>query len=744
MLNFYCGGEHIKKTKLLVVGLVFVFLSSSISVSINSAVATEKEKSISLDYNFEKISIEKINVQGKYYDTISLEDTTNFGNPGEPSMPIKGAYILLPYGKSVSSIEIKHGEIKSLGKGYDILPGAKPVPISMVKSIKSPDPKKEIYGSNDLYPGKLYEKVGTYFFRGFKILVLDIYPVQYLPSSGEIRYYSDIQINIQTVDDNKENELYHGLKEDINNVINKVDNPELVGTYPTKNNAFYNRYDLLILTSDSLKDSFMPLKQVNDERGVSTEIKTLKDINIIPSSVTPEDIRDFITSEYQKNGINYVLLGGDKEVVPEKMLYVSGYDEDQSDRFYETVMPSDLYFSCLDGPYNSDGDEYWGETNDGEGGEDVDLMAEVYVGRACVDNPSDVDNFVGKTIDYLNTDYEDSYLKKIIMAGEHLGDHGVASWGGNYLDLLIDECTVDGYTTQGIPSNKYEIEKLYDRDWEGNYWPATELVDRINKNIHIINHDGHSNYVYNMKMHISDVEMFENTKPFFTYSIGCMCGGFDYPNEDCFAEYITTKTPNGAFAAIMNARYGWFWAYSTDGDGTRFKREFWDAVFSEDIPVISKANQDSKEDNLFLLDRSCMRWTYYQLNYFGDPSVAFHIGVPPEKPKKPEGETSIEAGIFYEYKTSSTDTDSEKIFLMWDWGDGEYSNWKGPYNSGEEVTEEHSWEEKGTYSIRVKSKDESGLQSKWSDPLTVSLPKNKIYNRFFYKIKLILEEILTL
>jgi len=78
----------------------------------------------------------------------------------------------------------------------------------------------------------------------------------------------------------------------------------------------------------------------------------------------------------------------------------------------------------------------------------------------------------------------------------------------------------------------------------------------------------------------------------------------------CFAEYITVKIPNGAFAAIMNARYGWFWAYSTDGDGTRFKREFWDAVFAEDIPVISKANQKSKEDNLHILTRSCIRWTY--------------------------------------------------------------------------------------------------------------------------------------
>jgi len=204
------------------------------------------------------------------------------------------------------------------------------------------------------------------------------------------------------------------------------------------------------------------------------------------------------------------------------MLYVKGMDEDRW--YYDTIMPSDLYFACLDGTYNYDGDNLWGEDTDGDNGEDVDILAEVYVGRACVDNVEDANNFVQKTIDYLNIDYSDNYLRKILMAGEELGDFGIASWGGNYLDLQIDECNEDGYTTQGIPSDKFEIEKMYDRDWENNYWSPEELVDRINENVHIINHDGHSNYEYNMKMGTYSVEIFENSKPFFVYSSGCMCG----------------------------------------------------------------------------------------------------------------------------------------------------------------------------------------------------------------------------
>ncbi|ENO12233.1 Peptidase family C25 [Thermoplasmatales archaeon SCGC AB-539-C06] len=159
-----------------------------------------------------------------------------------------------------------------------------------------------------------------------------------------------------------------------------------------------------------------------------------------------------------------MLIGGDADIVPDKMLYVFGFDEDEYTRPYETEMPVDMYYGYLDGPFNSDDDDRWGEPEDGENGSDVDLIAEIYVGRACADNVLEIDNFVTKTISYMNTDFDEEYLKETWMVGEYLGEHGVASWGGNYLDLLIDGSDLDGYTTVGIPSDKYNIATLYDRD----------------------------------------------------------------------------------------------------------------------------------------------------------------------------------------------------------------------------------------------------------------------------------------
>ncbi|DAC72753.1 MAG TPA: hypothetical protein DSN98_03785, partial [Thermoplasmata archaeon] len=179
----------------------------------------------------------------------------------------------------------------------------------------------------------------------------------------------------------------------------------------------------------------------------------------------------------------------------------------------------------------------------------------------------------------------------------------------------------------------YTIDQLYDELYPGfdpnnpwgTGWPKQEIINRINQGVYLINHDGHAYYDYNMRMSNGDASALTNTNNFcFVYSQGCMSGGFDNPEGvECIAEYFTAKTTTGAFAGIWNARYGFFWSYSTDGDSQRFHRQFWDAVFGENIREIGRANHDSKEDNLFLIQRSCMRWCYYETNLFGDPAVRF-------------------------------------------------------------------------------------------------------------------------
>jgi hypothetical protein len=621
-----------------IIKIVFISVALLIpSFSVTAMVVQEQSTgSVTMTYSFPTPMMSKIALEKNNYDQMLLQGAPCSGNPGEPFLPTKGAYLLLPPNTKVDTITIT-GEKTLVGTGYKIVPCGKPIPLSLHTRNAVPTPDKTVYSSQDLFPGRLFSEVGVYQFRGYSILVLMLYPAQYIPATGELFCYRTMKVTVTLTNEPHENSLYRGLSQDRNELRTKIENPSVEGTYQEllPNKMVSDQYDLLILTTDNLKSGFLPLATKHNATGVRTIIRTLSDVG----GNTPEDIREYLRTAYITLGIRYVLLGGDSDVIPAKMLWVEGMDENVT--HYDTYMPVDLYYACLDGPYNYDGDEKWGEPHDGENGSDVDLIAEVYVGRACVDNADEVNNFVSKTVEYLSLTPSETYLGDATFAGEYLGDYGIASYGGTTMNQLINGSSENGFTTVGIPASLYNIDKLYDEYYPGfdpndpwnTGWPRQEIINRINNGVHLINHDGHAYYDYNMRMYNGDVSGLTNTNNFcFVYSQGCMSGGFDNPEGgECIAEYFTVKNTHGAFAGIWNARYGFFWSYSTDGDSQRYHRQFWDAVFGENIKEIGRANHDSKEDNLFLIQRSCMRWCYYETNLFGDPAVAF-INASGQKP----------------------------------------------------------------------------------------------------------------
>jgi len=667
------------------------------------------ERNVKRTYSFNNPILETVDIAGTIYDRVILDDCYSAGSAGEPKIPSKGIFLLLPPDSQVSGIEITTGEKVILGSGFNVEP---------TNNIPIPVPNQAIYQSNTAYPGTLFTQVGVQSFRGYQILVLLLHPVQYNPVTGELFFYTSLDVSVQTITSGVQSALYRGLHQDITAVEQKVDNPEMTQTYNqhyTSPPASFENYNLLIITTDALKTGFEPLKQAHDATGVATVIKTLTDIG----GSDLESIRNYIHEAYTNWGVEYVLIGGDDNVIPAPILWVSGMDENVS--YYEDTMPADLYYACLDGPYNYDNDGYWGEPNDGTDGGDVDLIAEVYVGRACVGTTTEVNNFVTKTVAYINRDVNDPYLKKICLAAEYLGDYGIASYGGTYMDQLVNGSTDDGYTTVGISSDDYIISKLYDSP---SYdWPSSAIISIINNGVHVINHLGHANEVYNMKLGNSEVDGLTNpsNRTCFIYSQGCIAGAFDY--SDCIAEHFTIKTSHAAFAGIWNARYGFFWSYSTDGDSQRLHRQFWDAVFGEMMPEIGRANHDSKEDNLPIIGRSCIRWCYYETNLFGDPALKITeiTNNPPAKPSVPSGPTSGKTGIDYTFSTSTTDPDADaQLFYQWDWGN-EQSDWIGPYVSGQSIQTIHKWSTAGDYQVKVRAKDNYEAQCAWSDSIMIQI-----------------------
>jgi len=102
---------------------------------------------------------------------------------------------------------------------------------------------------------------------------------------------------------------------------------------------------------------------------------------------------------------------------------------------------------------------------------------------------------------------------------------------------------------------------------------------------------------------------------------------------------------------------------------------------------------------------------------------------PPDTPAKPSGATIGIIENYYTYKTSSSDTQFNSIQYGWDWnGDNQVDEWTDFYNPNQLCKITHVWNEEGTYNIKVKAMDNYGFQSNWSEPLSISMPKQYDYN----------------
>jgi len=86
----------------------------------------------------------------------------------------------------------------------------------------------------------------------------------------------------------------------------------------------------------------------------------------------------------------------------------------------------------------------------------------------------------------------------------------------------------------------------------------------------------------------------------------------------------------------------------------------------------------------------------------------------------------------YEYTFTSMDPDGDDdVFYYIDWGDSSNSGWIGPFESGGQVTEEHTWTKEGTYIIRAKARDIHDAESDWT-ALSVTMPKYKVMDDFVF------------
>jgi hypothetical protein len=85
--------------------------------------------------------------------------------------------------------------------------------------------------------------------------------------------------------------------------------------------------------------------------------------------------------------------------------------------------------------------------------------------------------------------------------------------------------------------------------------------------------------------------------------------------------------------------------------------------------------------------------------------------------------------VEYEFSFVSTDPDNDELYYHIEWGDGDEEE-IGPYPSGVEAHATHTWNEKGTVTIRAKARDPFNAESDWGE-LDFIVPKNRAFTYSF-------------
>ncbi len=483
----------------------------------------------------------------------------------------------------------------------------------------------QIYNSNDPYPVKIIENSGVDDCRGYSILTVNLYPTKYFPNMGILHYYPHITINIDVSPTGKISPFFRNNKNDEDWVKNLVVNPETVKEYQSLTLSTFDypggicdpsdNYDYVIITTtqNGLDDwatstslpynwtSLMDKHQIQD--GLSCKLVTIQEINAVSDyydtsnslfNDTAAHIREFCKDAYQDWGTEYVLIGGDQDKIPRRLM---DYD-------YESNCETDIYWSNLNKTFNADNDNDWGE----EGDSGFDLYSELFIGSLPCDEPQDVSNWMTKSFYYADSVDQD-YLDNAAFYG---GNTGWTCQGDDFIDYSAIKGTDDylgpdphnngpyptwlgfqyGFETwnnhatnlaqQFNLTNKWTAEPP-NPGWQGGSESAAinGLKTAINNDeVTLISGIAHADSSMSLDVYASSWEAdYHNTKPFFIHDYGCHCGDMSASDDGVLHSMLFHSDTELAFGCVYNTGYGWGNSGGTNSSSSVQQKSFWDYFF---------------------------------------------------------------------------------------------------------------------------------------------------------------------
>lgn len=532
----------------------------------------------------------------------------------KPVLPVTGLSFDIPSGFEVASVTLTPVLIREIPLAAPVQCGQPPrLPDDPPQPPVAPD--AGIYGGATPYPNAAQPVWRTDPSEGTTLLSVKVFPVRFDPSRNVLLAAGAVTATVTLQPAAAPLPAARSLKRSA-----------LTSDTPCSY--------LIISTSNLIHQTPGPwnLQSLCDTRARAGFTPAIIDIDWIyahyAGTNNPARIRAFIQDAHQQWGTRYVLIAGTFALIPVQKLYISIPSFMTT---YTAEIPADaIYYGCLDGNFDGNGNGRYGELTDGPGGGDVDLTAEVFVGRFPAENAEELANMVRKTLRYEAATAQDLAPNAFMAEKVNMGS---LIYADGYMEEIRLGTNTYSLDSLGFENSVYaqsfdtEAYRLYDSS--NGLWTATDALAFLNRNLHTVNHMGHGSSTYCAKIPLNTsayrdaVRAFTNNMPYFMYSQACSSGALDTPN--CFAEQIVTVS-NAAVAAVMNAREGWEYTDVVGGFSHLFHRTFWDAALRGSATRLGEINEVSRRRNLHLVSTYAAthwRWVYYELNLFGDPAMPF-------------------------------------------------------------------------------------------------------------------------
>ncbi len=576
-----------------------------------------------------------------------LPQTRALAQPGLPNVPVRELLLLVPMDMEVSSawVEPLQTHIEKLSQP---LPTADPYLTDEGVVVGAATMKREGGGT---FPAQWGEFGGSHIWRGYQLVAVNVFPLREVQdqSGAAVEFLDSYAVRVEMkprageVDFVRRERFVPGEAESNAKVLQDlVANPENIPSYqrdsgvvvttdkgdfqPTAAPSLLGSgVSYLIITNDALATEFQRMADFKTAQGIPTMVVTREQIaaSYRNGADIQETMRMYIREAYQKWGLEYVLLGGDSDILPPRYVDNSYYPTVGS-----TMIPVDLYFACLDGNWNLNGNSQFGEPAVGaDPGDACDFAEEVYLGRATVSSLAQASTFVDKVIAYETTAVGAGWPDRVLFAAEVLfpseftpGDI-ISLDGAQFADQqvndLISQCTDMDYMRM------YETDQLYPRD--ANLTRAA-LIDTLdNGRYGIFNQIGHG-YYFNMSVGdanfmTGDADALVNgDHTFLIFALNCASGAFD---NSCLLERFVQNPNGGAICALGSARAAF--PYNSNN----YQQEFFNQLYCNNEFRVGRTMALSRLPFLGSTANNYVdRWTFENYTLLGDPTLAIWTGSP--------------------------------------------------------------------------------------------------------------------